>query len=311
MTRNIGRHDRLPGREVVEYLEREIAPVDPRRHQDRRHREESIDPLAGLTHHTAGAGAKILTQATEHRVDLPLVGRPDQNQHGARPLAYDLRHGVEQQRNALVVRKIAGVQHDRRLGLDLELSPQLGDFLGSDVATCGREAPLDEPRLGDDLSDVPAEAGALATGARLEWTETRGYSNMVANGVVADVFARHLRATGRVVDEPRPNQRMGSTDMGDISQIMPAVHAYLSIAPRNVPNHTVEFTAAAASPAGDQAVIDGALAMARTAADLFADPSLVEQAKAEFQEKLGRGEVAGYDAWQEAGKQYAPAPRPA
>jgi metal-dependent amidase/aminoacylase/carboxypeptidase family protein len=104
---------------------------------------------------------------------------------------------------------------------------------------------------------------------------------------------------------------MGSTDMGDISQIMPAVHAYLSIAPRTVPNHTVEFTAAAASPAGDKAVVDGALAMAQTAADLFADPSLVELAKAEFQERFARGEVAGYDAWAEAGKEYAPAPRPA
>src|SRR5919107_1947701 len=102
-----------------------------------------------------------------------------------------------------------------------------------------------------------AEAGALATGARLEWTETRGYSNMIANEVVADVFAKHLSATGRQVDEPRPNQRMGSTDMGDISQIMPAVHAYLSIAPRDVPNHTVDFTAAAASPAGDPALVAG------------------------------------------------------
>jgi amidohydrolase len=156
-----------------------------------------------------------------------------------------------------------------------------------------------------------ADAGALATGATLEWTETRGYSNMVANTTIAAIFAKHLRATDRVVDEPRPNQRMGSTDMGDISQIMPAVHAYLSIAPRNVPNHTVEFTAAAASPAGDKAVVDGALAMAQTAADLFADPSLVELAKAEFQERLARGEVAGYDVWVADGKQYTPAPRPA
>src|SRR4051794_15059898 len=88
-----------------------------------------------------------------------------------------------------------------------------------------------------------AEAGALATGAQLEFTETRGYSNMVANSVIADVFAEPRRATGRTVDEPRPNQRMGSTDMGDISQIMPAVHAYVSIAPRTIPNHTADFTA--------------------------------------------------------------------
>jgi amidohydrolase len=156
-----------------------------------------------------------------------------------------------------------------------------------------------------------AEAGALATGARLEWTETRGYSNMVANSTVADVFAEHLRGTGRQVDEPRPDQRMGSTDMGDISQIMPAVHAYVSIAPRNIPNHTPDFTAAAGSADGDRGVIDGALAMALTAADLFSDPSIVEKAQAEFQQRLAAGEVAGMAAWLESGKQYAPAPRPA
>jgi metal-dependent amidase/aminoacylase/carboxypeptidase family protein len=156
-----------------------------------------------------------------------------------------------------------------------------------------------------------AEAGALATGARLEWTETRGYSNMVANNTIADVFAEHLEGTGRQVDEPRPNQRMGSTDMGDISQIMPAVHAYIGIAPRNIPNHTVDFTEAAGSPAGDKAVVDGALAMALTAADLLSDPLIVERAKAEFNERLSRGEVAGMVAWLESGKAYAPAPRPA
>ena len=104
---------------------------------------------------------------------------------------------------------------------------------------------------------------------------------------------------------------MGSTDMGDISQIMPAIHAYLSISPPTVPNHTIGFTEAAGSPDGDKAVIDGALTMALTAADFFADPSLVAQAKAEYAARLAAGEVAGYDAWVEAGKQYAPAPRPA
>jgi amidohydrolase len=156
-----------------------------------------------------------------------------------------------------------------------------------------------------------AEAGALATGARLEWTETRGYANMVANGVVADVFAEHLSATGREVAEPRPGQRMGSTDMGDISQIMPAVHGYVSISPPSVPNHTQEFTDAAGSPDGDKAVVDGALAMALTAVDLLADPSIVERAKAEFDQKRVAGEVAGKDAWLDSGKGYAPAPRPA
>ena len=154
-----------------------------------------------------------------------------------------------------------------------------------------------------------AEAGAMSTGARLEWVETRGYANMVANPTIADLFARNMEATGRQVVEPAPDERMGSTDMGDISQIMPAVHAYFGIVPESIANHTVEFTAAAASPTGGAAVLDGAAALAMTTADLLAEPALLEQARAEFREQFAAGIVAGWDTWYEEGKQYAPAPR--
>ena len=153
-----------------------------------------------------------------------------------------------------------------------------------------------------------AEAGTTATGARLEWVETRGYDNMVANPTIAELFARNIEATGRVVREPSPNERMGSTDMGDISQIMPAVHAYFAIAPEGVANHTVEFAAAAASDAGDAAVLDGAAALAMTAADLLAVPALLEGAVADFHQQLAAAEVAGREAWRERGAEYAGVP---
>lgn len=154
-----------------------------------------------------------------------------------------------------------------------------------------------------------AEAGATATGARLEWIENRGYDNMVSNPTIADLFGRNIEATGRTVQEPTSDERMGSTDMGDISQIMPAVHAYFAIAPEGVANHTVEFTAAAASEAGDAAVLDGAAALAMTVADVLAEPTLVERATTEFQQQRAAGEVAGWEAWREHGQQYASAPR--
>jgi amidohydrolase len=155
-----------------------------------------------------------------------------------------------------------------------------------------------------------AEAGAQSTGARLEWTETRGYDNMVANPTIAELMAENMRAVGRNVHDPAPNERMGSTDMGDISQIMPAVHAYFRIAPAGVANHTVEFTEAAASPAGDQAVLDGAAVLAMTAVDLLAEPERLAQAKAEFDQQVADGHAAGWDAWRENGKRYTPAFRP-
>ena len=150
-----------------------------------------------------------------------------------------------------------------------------------------------------------AEAGATATGARLEWTETRGYDNTVPNSTIADVMAKNMAAIGRAVVEPAPNERMGSTDMGDISQILPAIHAYFAIVPESIANHTVEFATAAASPDGDKAVVDGAATLAMTAADLLADSSLLAQAKADFARQLEAGEVAGRERWLAGAKAYA------
>jgi metal-dependent amidase/aminoacylase/carboxypeptidase family protein len=100
---------------------------------------------------------------------------------------------------------------------------------------------------------------------------------------------------------------MGSTDMGDISQILPAVHAYFAIVPESIANHTVEFAVAAASPAGDAAVLDGAATLAMTAADLLAEPALLARAKTDFDRQLAAGAVAGRETWLARGREYTAA----
>jgi len=142
-----------------------------------------------------------------------------------------------------------------------------------------------------------AEGAAAASGARLEWIEQRGYSNMIPNRTMAEAFAHNLQALGREVSEPRATERMGSTDMGDISQVMPAIHAYLSIASEGTPGHSLAFAAAAASAAGDAAVLHAAQAMAMTTADLLASPGLLDRARAEFEQMLDSGRVAGWENW--------------
>ncbi|HEX6512454.1 MAG TPA: M20 family metallopeptidase, partial [Chloroflexota bacterium] len=151
-----------------------------------------------------------------------------------------------------------------------------------------------------------ADGAATATGARLEWTERRGYDNMMPNPTVAGLYAANMEALGLEVTPPRPDERMGSTDMGDVSQILPAIHAYFAIAPEETPGHSIEFAQAACSEAGDAAVLNAAKAMAMTVADLLGDPAHVEQARAEFRDMQAQGKVAGWDAWREAGRAYAP-----
>jgi metal-dependent amidase/aminoacylase/carboxypeptidase family protein len=75
---------------------------------------------------------------------------------------------------------------------------------------------------------------------------------------------------------------MGSTDMGNISYLVPSIHPMIQVAPAGVPIHSVEFARYAAAEEGDRAVIDGAKAMAMTVVDLWASAELRAEVAAEF-----------------------------
>ncbi len=127
-----------------------------------------------------------------------------------------------------------------------------------------------------------AEAGALAVGCRLEHTTVPGYSEIIPNKVLAGLFSKNLARLGRKVVKPDPAERMGSTDMGDVSHLVPAIHPYLAIAPENTAGHTIEFRQYSSSEAGKSAMLDAAKALAMTTCDLLSNPQLIIQAKEEF-----------------------------
>jgi metal-dependent amidase/aminoacylase/carboxypeptidase family protein len=60
----------------------------------------------------------------------------------------------------------------------------------------------------------------------------------------------------------------GSTDMGNVSHVVPAIHPFLAIDAGEAVNHQPEFAAATITPSGDKTIRDGALAMAWTVIDL-------------------------------------------
>jgi metal-dependent amidase/aminoacylase/carboxypeptidase family protein len=64
----------------------------------------------------------------------------------------------------------------------------------------------------------------------------------------------------------------GSTDMGNVSQVIPSIHPMIGIDCGTAVNHQPEFAAYCGEPTGDQAVLDGALALAWTAIDLATRP---------------------------------------
>jgi amidohydrolase len=128
-----------------------------------------------------------------------------------------------------------------------------------------------------------ATAAALASDVKLSVNERRGYRNMKNNMTLARRFGEHLGALGRSPRESDPSVGAGSTDMGDVSQFIPAIHPWLQICDTGATTcHQHEFAACAASARGMDTMLVAAKAMARTAADLLEDPALLDAAKAEF-----------------------------
>jgi amidohydrolase len=129
-----------------------------------------------------------------------------------------------------------------------------------------------------------AEAGAQATGARLEWREyAHPYLNMVPNATVAGAFRDNLTALGRTLVERDEGEGMGSTDFGNVSQVVPAVHAFLGICGKEAGWHTKEVAEATRTERGHAAIIAGAQSMAMTVIDLLMRPELVAAAHAEHE----------------------------
>ncbi|HEY8691677.1 MAG TPA: M20 family metallopeptidase [Chloroflexota bacterium] len=126
-------------------------------------------------------------------------------------------------------------------------------------------------------------AAALATGCSWEWRRhSPRYDTINSNPTLAGLYFDAMERLG--VDCPmESSQGFGSTDMGNVSWRVPAIQPMFKIVDQ-VPNHTREFTAAAATDRAFQATFEAAKAMAFTAIDLLAQPSLLDQAKLEFQE---------------------------
>jgi len=134
-----------------------------------------------------------------------------------------------------------------------------------------------------------AQSAAQAIGCRLEYKLSPGYREMVPNKTLAGLFKSNLESLGRIVSDPDPNERMGSTDMGDVSHVIPAIHPYLAIAPENIAGHTLEFKEYCLSEAGKTAMLDAAKAMAMTVVDLLTEPKFLAEAKRELETELNKG----------------------
>lgn len=130
------------------------------------------------------------------------------------------------------------------------------------------------------------EAGAKGSGCSVEvnWAGV-DYLDLNTNWPLANNFQSNAETLGREFFpvEDLPTGYTGSTDMGNVSHRVPSIHPMLVAAPRNVVIHNPEFARWAGSEMGDAAVLDGAKALAMTAAEFLLTPVLQEESRQAFE----------------------------
>jgi metal-dependent amidase/aminoacylase/carboxypeptidase family protein len=127
-----------------------------------------------------------------------------------------------------------------------------------------------------------AEGAAKASGCELKVTQHESvYEPMRSSRVLLDLFKANMTSVGLEEGEPIPD-RKGSSDVGNVSQVLPTIQPMIGIAPEGMAIHTRDFADAAVKPLARQGMIAAAKTMALTTFDLLADPSRVKAAKKEF-----------------------------
>ena len=131
------------------------------------------------------------------------------------------------------------------------------------------------------------EAGALATGCELEIeAEAPPYAEFRNDPDLLPLYRANAERLGRQFLGTGPDGAAGgdaasasrmnraSTDMGNVSLVVPAIHPYIGIGSLPAVNHQKEFAAHCVTPVADQALIDGAIGLAWTAADAARDEAI-------------------------------------
>jgi len=131
---------------------------------------------------------------------------------------------------------------------------------------------------------------ATATGARLKyrWGEVR-YAPLRNNFTLARMFRKNLQSLGRRVHLVDLRIGIGSSDIGNVSQVVPSIHPLIAIASARAVTHSPQFAKMAISEAGTRGLLDAAKAMAMTVVDLMAEPAALVRVKKEFEQSKGSG----------------------
>lgn len=125
--------------------------------------------------------------------------------------------------------------------------------------------------------------GAKSAGCeiQIEWIN-EPYAEVLDNTPILDAYMKNSESIGRVIKAPIGDGVVGSTDLGNVSHVVPSIHPMVKVAPEGTAIHTIDFEKWAKSEEADKGLLDSAKAMAMTVIDCWHNPSLLKQAKEFF-----------------------------
>ncbi len=132
------------------------------------------------------------------------------------------------------------------------------------------------------------EGAALATGARPEVHKGVSYAARVCNRELIEVLRGNMEVLGIEYETPPADGGVGSSDIGDVSQVVPTIHPYMGICEKGIVGHSPEFAAAAITERADQLIATGATLLAWTGVEVLLNPEVRQRVRATFREQLGR-----------------------
>ena len=114
-----------------------------------------------------------------------------------------------------------------------------------------------------------AQGAALMTGAALEVANYEpSNDDLKTNQALSRSFNNNLRLLG-ITDIAPPPKGAGSSDIGNVSNVIPTIHPYIGITNEKIPGHTREFAQATITKLAHERLLIGALALAYTGLDIL------------------------------------------
>ncbi len=142
------------------------------------------------------------------------------------------------------------------------------------------------------LTDLYGKFENIVKGASLQTGATYKFGlfqnsvdNVVPTPIFDEVYEENLNRYGEYIDDRR-GSGSGSTDVGNISQVIPTIHPYIKISDEKLAGHSIEFREASKSEKGLSSIELGAKVLASTALDIIENPELLAQIKAQHAENV-------------------------